>query len=142
VLDAEWGELRLSHAGRSILTRESLSELTTAVAMSRCDDKRITRRIAERAGLSVPRGRTATGDESDADFLAEVGELVVKPARGEQGQGITVGVSTPRSSLAAIALARAHCPQVLLEERVEGQDLRVVVIGHAVVPQRCADRPR
>jgi GNAT-family acetyltransferase (TIGR03103 family) len=133
VLDADWGELRLSHAGRSILTRESLSELTTAVAMSRCDDKRITRRIAERAGLSVPRGRTAAGDPSDADFLAEVGELVVKPARGEQGQGITVGVSTPEELAAAIALARAHCPQVLLEELVEGQDLRVVVIGHEVV---------
>ena len=54
VLDAEWGELRLSHAGRSIVTRESLSELTTAVAMSRCDDKRVTRRILERAGLRVP----------------------------------------------------------------------------------------
>jgi biotin carboxylase len=97
VLDAEWGELRLSHAGRSIVTRESLSELTTAVAMSRCDDKRVTRRIAERAGLSVPRGRTATGDEQDLAFLAEVGDVVVKPARGEQGQGITVGVHTPRS---------------------------------------------
>jgi ribosomal protein S18 acetylase RimI-like enzyme len=83
--------------GRSILTRESLSELTTAVAMSRCDDKRVTRRIAERAGLSVPRGRTATGDQQDLAFLAEVGDVVVKPARGEQGQGITVGVHTPTS---------------------------------------------
>ena len=34
VLDAEWGELRLWHGGRSIVTRESLSELTSAVAMT------------------------------------------------------------------------------------------------------------
>ena len=133
VLDAEWGELRLSHAGRSIVTRESLSELTTAVAMSRCDDKRVTRRIAERAGLCVPRGRTATGDDEDRAFLAEVGDLVVKPARGEQGKGITVGVRTPEELEAAVQLARSYCPQVLLEERVDGQDLRVVVIGHEVV---------
>src|SRR5690606_18084692 len=51
VLDLAAGELRLSHGGRSIVTRESLSELTTAVAMSRCDDKRHTRRILSRAGL-------------------------------------------------------------------------------------------
>ena len=43
---------KLTHGGRSMLTRESLSELTTAVAMSRCDDKRVTRRVLEEAGLS------------------------------------------------------------------------------------------
>ncbi len=133
VLDAEWGELRLSHAGRSIVTRESLSELTTAVAMSRCDDKRVTRRILARAGLCVPQGRSATGDEQDGAFLAEVGELVVKPARGEQGKGITVGVTEQAALPEAVALARSHCPDVLLEQLVAGQDLRVVVIGHEVV---------
>ncbi len=133
VLDAEWGELRLSHAGRSIVTRESLSEMTTAVAMSRCDDKRVTRRILEQAGLRVPRGRTATGDEQDAAFLAEVGELVVKPARGEQGKGITVGVTDPAELERAVAVAGSYCPDVLLEQLVPGADLRVVVIDHAVV---------
>ena len=133
VLDAEWGELRLSHAGRSIVTRESLSELTTAVAMSRCDDKRVTRRILQRAGLRVPQGRTATGDELDVAFLAEAGELVVKPARGEQGKGITVGVTDAEALAVAVDQARAHCPDVLLEQRVDGQDLRVVVIDHEVV---------
>ena len=48
VLDAEAGEMRLSHGGRSVVTRESLSEYTSAVAMSRCDDKRLTRRIVGR----------------------------------------------------------------------------------------------
>jgi GNAT-family acetyltransferase (TIGR03103 family) len=133
VLDAEWGELRLSLAGRSIVTRESLSELTTAVAMSRCDDKRITRRIFQEAGLSLPRGRTATGGDDDREFLAEVGELVVKPARGEQGRGITVGVTDAAGLERAVAHARTFCPDVLLEECVEGEDLRVIVIGHEVV---------
>jgi len=133
VLDADWGELRLSHAGRSIVTRESLSELTTAVAMSRCDDKRVTRRILAAAGLRVPKGRAATGDAQDTAFLAEVGELVVKPARGEQGKGITVGVTDEQGLLAAVAQAAAHCPDVLLEELVSGHDLRIVVIDHEVV---------
>ena len=133
ILDAEGGFLELSHGGRRIVTRESLSELTTAVAMSRCDDKRVTRRVLEGAGLRVPRGRTATFDEEDALFLKEVGELVVKPARGEQGHGITVGVTTMEGLERGIALARRHCPEVLLEELVIGDDLRVVVIDYQVV---------
>jgi GNAT-family acetyltransferase (TIGR03103 family) len=133
VLDADWGEIRLTHAGRSVVTRESLSELTTAVAMSRCDDKRVTRRLFQAAGLSVPRGRTATGDEDDVAFLREVGEVVVKPARGEQGNGITVGVTEPEHLERAVAAARQFCPDVLLEECSAGEDLRVVVIGHEVV---------
>ena len=133
VLDAEAGYLALSHGGREVVTRESLSELTTAVAMSRCDDKRVTRRLFAEAGLRVPRGREAGDPEADAAFLDEVGELVVKPARGEQGQGITVGVRDREHLQRAIATARAHCPTVLLEELVEGQDLRIVVIDHEVV---------
>ena len=133
VLDPAWGELRLSHGGRQVLTRESLSELTTAVAMSRCDDKRVTRRILADAGLRVPLGQYATGDERDEKFLAEVGEVVVKPARGEQGKGITVGVRDADHLHRAVAHARAHCPDVLLEECVSGEDLRIVVIDHEVV---------
>ncbi|MFG3419480.1 N-acetylglutaminylglutamine synthetase [Micromonospora sp. NPDC047730] len=133
VTDPAWGELRLTSGGRTVRTRESLSELTSAVAMSRCDDKRVTRRILAEAGLSVPRGRTATGDDGDAAFLAEAGRVVVKPARGEQGNGITVGVRTPEALAAAVELAARFCPDVLIEEMRAGEDLRVVVIDHEVV---------
>ncbi|WP_420117583.1 N-acetylglutaminylglutamine synthetase [Micromonospora sp.] len=133
VTDAHWGELRLTNGGRTIVTRESLSELTSAVAMSRCDDKRVTRRILTEAGLSVPRGRTATGDPDDLAFLTDVGPVVVKPARGEQGNGITVGVRTAEALAAAVELARRFCPDVLIEELRAGEDLRVIVIDHEVV---------
>ncbi|MGY1754024.1 N-acetylglutaminylglutamine synthetase [Blastococcus sp. SYSU D01042] len=135
VTDAEWGELRLSVGGRTVVTRESLSEFTTAVAMSRCDDKRVTRRIMERAGVRVARGVLA-GEGELADALAligEVGDVVVKPARGEQGRGITVGVRDEAGLQRAVELALQFCPDVLVEELVPGQDLRVLVIDRAVV---------
>lgn len=136
VLDAETGEMRLTHGGRSVVTRESLSEFTSAVAMCRCDDKRLTRRLVAEAGITVPRARLATFDQDDFAFLAEVGEVVVKPTRGEQGKGITVGVSVdhgPDELTAALARARAQAPEVLIEQRVAGHDLRLVVIDGRVV---------
>ena len=135
VTDPEWGEMRLSVGGRTVLTRESLSEFTTAVAMSRCDDKRVTRRIMERASVRVARGAVAAeGDLTAATALmAEVGSVVVKPARGEQGRGITVGVADEDGLARAVAFALQFCPDVLVEELVDGDDLRVVVIDRQVV---------
>ncbi|HWB71927.1 MAG TPA: ATP-grasp domain-containing protein, partial [Egibacteraceae bacterium] len=133
VLDAEHGYLRLERDGRSVVTRGSLSELTSAVAMSRCDDKQVTHRVLSAAGLAVPRTRPASFDPADEHFLQAVGRLVVKPARGEQGEGVTVGVASADELARAREAARAVCPRVLLEQFVEGQDLRVVVIDHQVV---------
>jgi hypothetical protein len=93
VTDAAFGELRLSLGGRSVCTRESLPELTSAVAMSRCDDKRVTRRIMARAGVRVP--RAVEGDTTAARGLLEhCGEVVVEPARGEQGKASRSGCGT------------------------------------------------
>src|SRR3546814_11999434 len=76
--------------------------------MSRCDDKRITRKVVAEAGLNVPRGRTARRKGSDVELLHEIGEHVVKPACGEQGQGIHVGVTTEPELEDAIEMAGAH----------------------------------
>ncbi len=136
VLDAETGEMRLSHGGRSVITRESLSEFTSAIAMCRCDDKRLTRRLVSDAGITVPRAHLATFDSDDYEFLRDVGEVVVKPTRGEQGKGITVGVSVdhgPGELTAAVARAREQYPEVLIEQRMKGDDLRLLVVNGQVV---------
>ena len=133
VLDAATGELALTGHGRRITTFESLSELTTAAAFRRCDHKVCTRRVLERAGLQVAPGRLATGDAHDLAFLAEWKDIVVKPARGEGGQGLTIGVTEPDALTRALTVAQAVSPEVLLEKRCDGEDLRVIVIAGEVV---------
>lgn len=133
VLDAEGGYLRLEHGGSTVTTRESLSQFTSAIAMSRCDDKRVTRRLVEQAGVRVPRGRTATHDEFDHQFLDEVGCVVVKPTRGEQGEGITVRVTTHEDLDRALARAGGPDQTILIEEQAPGQDLRIIVIDGRVI---------
>ncbi|HVM00247.1 MAG TPA: ATP-grasp domain-containing protein [Egibacteraceae bacterium] len=142
VLDAKECFLSLSYGGREIVARDALSELTSAVAMVRCADKRLTRKLFAEAGLRVPRGREASSDDADADFLEQVGELVVKPASGEQGHGITVGVRDRDELTRAVDEARRYHPAVLLEEFVDGHDLRVIVIDHEVVAAAVRRPPR
>lgn len=133
VLDPEGGFFELSLGGRRIVCRESLSELTTAVAMSRCDDKQVTRRVLERAGLRVPKQQVAGNAGADRAFQAKHQSVVVKPARGEQGQGVAVDVRRKADLLDAIRTAQTYCERVLLEQYVEGDDLRVIVIDGQVV---------
>jgi len=133
VTDAEGGFFRLTHGGRSILCRESLSELTTGVAMSICDDKAVTRRAVEKAGVVVPEQIEAGDREALAAFLDKHGQVVVKPARGEQGRGISVGIDSVEDAEAAIEHAKAFCDRVIVEQMVEGDDLRLIVIDFKLV---------
>jgi GNAT-family acetyltransferase (TIGR03103 family) len=133
IIDAEGGFFRLVSGGRSVACRESLSELTSAVAMSLCDDKAVTRRILEKAGITVPAQMDADDQAAIAAFLEQHRRLVVKPARGEQGRGVAVGLATLETVEAAVAEARQHCDRVLIEAMAEGQDLRLVVIDYRVV---------
>jgi len=133
VIDAENGYFKLSLGGRSVVCRESLSELTSAVAMSRCADKRVTVRLLAQAGLQVPRQTLAGDAEHNAAFLREQGAIVVKPVDGEQGKGIAVNLTSTDDMEAAIENASHFGERVLLEQYCEGQDLRIVVINHQVV---------
>lgn len=131
LIDRDAAYFELSHGGRSVICRESLSELTTAIAMSRCQDKRVTRRLLTAAGLSMPSQQRAGNRVDDLAFLSEHKRIVVKPAKGEQGAGVSVDVRTPRGLDQAIE--RAGGQDVILEEMVKGIDLRVIVIDHKCV---------
>jgi GNAT-family acetyltransferase (TIGR03103 family) len=133
ILDAEGGYFELSFGGRSIVCRESLSELTTAIAMSRCDDKATTHRILRQAGLRLPAQIKVETDQQAQSFLEKHAAVVVKPARGEQGAGISVDVRDADALRSAMDEARGVCNTIILEQFVSGDDLRIVVIGEAVV---------
>jgi GNAT-family acetyltransferase (TIGR03103 family) len=133
ITDGTGGFFRMTYGGRSVMCRESLSEMTSAVAMSMCDDKAVTRRMMEKAGVAVPEQMDAGDMNRVGDFLEKHGSVVVKPARGEQGRGIAVGVTTMEEVEKAIAIARTFCETVLIEQCVSGDDLRLIVIDYKLV---------
>ncbi|MBE0583431.1 MAG: N-acetylglutaminylglutamine synthetase [Desulfofustis sp.] len=133
VIDAENGYFRLSLGGRTITCRESLSELTSAVAMSWCDDKTITRSLLHGAGLRVPAQAIADRRSSIETFIKAHPRVVVKPARGEQGAGVCVDLTDLTDIETAVGRAAELGDKVVLEEFVDGVDLRIIVIDEEVV---------
>lgn len=123
----------LSHGGRSIRCHESLTDLTSAVTMSLCQNKMLTHRCLQRADLRVPAFQVHQDESTSQAFLKEHGSVVVKPADSEQGKGICCDVRDENTLQSAIAAAQKVSSTVLLETFHPGQDLRVVVIGYEVV---------
>ena len=133
VLDRENNYFALTLGGHRVVCRESLSELTSAVAMSRCADKSVTHALMAEAGVRLPAQHVVEDSEIDFNFLKKYRHVAVKPADGEQGKGISLMVRSPDELELAIARARSVSEKVVLEEFVEGSDLRIVVINFEVV---------
>ncbi len=133
VLDRDAGHFALTFGGRTIVCWESLSELTTAIAFCRCDDKSLTRRILLQAGIKVPDQIKAASQDENLAFLKKHGSVVVKPSRGEQGKGISVDIQTQDALHKACKAAARVSDIVILEQYVQGQDLRIIVIDFKVV---------
>lgn len=131
--DAEAGMFTLSHGGRRVRCRESLSDLTSAISMSLCQDKSLTHKVLKQAGLNLPAQQLAGNADDNLAFLDEHERVVVKPLDGEQGQGVAVDLRTIEELQQAIDNARRFDSRVLLESFHEGLDLRILVIGFEVV---------
>ncbi|CAK9888083.1 MULTISPECIES: N-acetylglutaminylglutamine synthetase [Pseudomonas] len=131
--DTDAGLFTLNHGGRRVRCRESLSDLTTAVSMTLCQDKSLTHRALNAAGLQVPAQQLAGNADDNLAFLEDHGAVVVKPLDGEQGNGVAVNLTTLDEINEAVESARRFDSRVLLESFHAGLDLRIVVIGFEVV---------
>jgi GNAT-family acetyltransferase (TIGR03103 family) len=131
--NADAGLFTLTHGGRRVRCRESLSDLTTAVSMTLCQDKSLTHSTLKAAGLQLPAQQLAGNGDDNLAFLEAHERIVVKPLDGEQGHGVAVDLRSIEDVQDAIERAKAFDSRVLLESFHEGLDLRIVVIGFEVV---------
>ncbi|WP_150304824.1 N-acetylglutaminylglutamine synthetase [Pseudomonas saliphila] len=131
--DAPAGLFVLTHGARRIRCRESLSDVTSAVSMTLCQDKTLTHRTLQRHQLRTPQFQLASEPGRNAAFLAEHQALAVKPNNGEQGHGVAVNIRDNAALEEAITEARQYDAEVLLESYHPGEDLRVLVINYEVV---------
>jgi D-alanine-D-alanine ligase len=92
-------------------------------------DKVMSKRIFDQVGVGVAKWRIYAGP----DDVAAVGyPLVVKPSR----EGSSVGVSIVRSEEGierAIAEAKKHHGEVLIEEYIEGREINVAILDGEVL---------
>lgn len=114
---------------------------TSAVSESIAQDKDLTKRLLQSAGVPVPIGRPVDTVDDAWEAALEVGlPVVVKPQDGNQGKGVTVNVAS-REHMEVAYKAAAEIGQVMVEKFLPGSDYRLLVVGDKLVAAARRDPP-
>ena len=130
-----WG-----HKQRRIWAAEV--DATSAVSESIAQDKDLSKRLLQSAGVPVPIGRPVDSLDDGWEAALEIGlPVVVKPLDGNQGKGVTVNVMTREHfELAYKAAEEIGTPMV--EKFLPGSDFRLLVVGNQLVAAARRDPPQ
>ena len=117
---------------RRICTAET--DRTSAIAESIAQDKELTRRLLHNAGIPVPIGRSVESAEDAWEAAQDIGlPVVVKPQYGNHGRGVATNLHTREEVLAAYAAALEEESTIVVENFIEGDDYRLLVVGDHLV---------
>ena len=118
-------------------------DATGAIAESIAQDKELTKKLLDAAGVPVPQGRSVV-DPIDAWAAAlEIGlPVVIKPKDGNQGKGVTVNVTTREQLDAGFRAASEFRDDILVERYLPGHDYRLLVVGDKLVAAARREPPQ
>ncbi|EGM79046.1 cyanophycin synthetase [Rheinheimera sp. A13L] len=111
----------------------TMTSNTNHIAVGIASDKDLTKCLLSDAGLPVPQGQVVSTPEQAHRAQREYGSVAVKPLCGNQGKGVTTAVSDAKAVGAAFSYAQQFGSKVIVEQHIEGNDYRVLVIGDKVV---------
>ncbi|GGK17624.1 cyanophycin synthetase [Pilimelia terevasa] len=129
-------DLSLIQLGHGVHRRRvwaALTDGTSGIGIDLAGDKELTRRLLAEAGVPVAAGGRARSEAEAQALFDRLGPpVVVKPARGRQGQQVHLDVTTPAALRAAYAGALGFGGDVVVEQQLAGRDYRVLVVDGAV----------
>lgn len=97
-------------------------------------EKDICKNVLMEHEFPVPRGYIAYSLEDALEIAEDIGyPVVLKPDRGHHGEGVEVNLRNKDEVKEAYKIAREHSKYILVENYLEGDDYRVLVIGNNVV---------
>lgn len=131
--------LKYLHNGKWHLLRSTMPEATSALGRLICDQKFLATTLALQHDIPAPKTVIYASNAEAVAFMAMHGSIVVKPVAAAHGRGVTVGVATKTALEQAIVFAAAASDNgaILLQERVSGSDLRMLVIGGHFAAAAC-----
>jgi len=121
----------LTQKGKTIRCFNALTDLVGAATYHLVNNKRACHAWLASQRIPVPAQIPYEDScpESAVAFLKQYAPIVVKPCMQWGGRGVSMGVRTPDELHAAIRFARRYEADVVLEETIPGDDLRVILTG-------------
>lgn len=127
--------LVLGHGCRQRRAWATVTSRTPCPAADLAGDKPLAKEVLARAGIPVPPGVVVGNPREAVKALSVLGPtVVVKPVDGNQGQGVSLNLSTPEEVKAAFALAATGGrKKVLVEKQIPGRHYRLLVVDGRLI---------
>ena len=126
------GLVAIDCGGMHLRVSNNLTSLDDAVTLRLAGDKPLVYRLLQDRAIPVPTYTVCSSNDlaGARRFVSSVaGPCVVKPARRTgAGTGVTTGVKTLGQLVGALARAGAHCRDVVIEEEIAGENLRLLYL--------------
>lgn len=121
-------QLGYGHFQRKI--QAAMTDQTNCIGVDIAGDKQLTRKLLSESGIPVPRGYVVNTEEEILESFQQFSQsVVVKPCQGNQGKGVSLDLQTEGDILAAFRVAEVFDSKVIIEEYINGQNFRLLVIG-------------
>ncbi|MGI9408027.1 MAG: hypothetical protein ACR2O4_16745, partial [Hyphomicrobiaceae bacterium] len=122
--------VRLGEGRFQTLLRSSSTGNTSYAATRLSINKRLTNRRLSELLLPVPKQKRARNAQRAVAAAEQIGyPVVVKPAKGSRGAGITAGAQNAEDVKHAFRLAHEAGDDVVVERFLDGDDHRLLIVG-------------
>lgn len=130
VIDDNYSLMRYYHKRKWHRLRGCITEDVASISRFICDTKSVAERFAKQVGMPIPASTQYKSLDQAIKFMNKHGTIVVKPLDAAHGHGITLNITSKTALKRALSYAKKfsdHPP--LLQQMVQGQDVRIMVIG-------------
>jgi cyanophycin synthetase len=126
--------LVLGYGDKQKKVRATVAGTTFGIGIEIARDKEETKTLLAAAHVPVPAGVLVHDEQELTSLLPSVQfPVVLKPLNGNHGRGITTNVRDGGEALEAFRIASTISKPVILEEFVEGDDYRLIVVNYKFV---------
>ncbi|WP_242919473.1 cyanophycin synthetase [Pontibacter liquoris] len=108
----------------------AMTNNTSFFAVENAGNKNVTKAILEESGIPVPQGLTVYNTHELEEAVDVLGyPIVTKPLNGNQGKGASINLQTWKEVLKGFAEAQRYSEAVIVEQFIQGNDYRMLVIA-------------
>jgi cyanophycin synthetase len=126
--------ITLGYGKRQCKIRTAVTDSTSGLGIEMAGDKEETKQILSGANFPVPRGILVYSKEELIERFSEVSyPIVVKPLDGNHGRGVTTNIRDIEKTLFGFEIAKKISDAVIVEEFIQGDDYRFLVINFKLV---------
>ena len=126
--------LQLGYGRYQRRIQATITGTTSSIGVDIACDKEMTKKILGDGGVPVPWGHiVSTEEEAVEAFLDMETAVVIKPLHGNQGKGVTLQIRSEAEVRAAFKVAQTYGDWVIVEEYIEGQHYRLLVVGERLI---------